>query len=103
MSITCVGVDIDNILASFTGVKWFTVLDLNAAFHQIAFSSEQDAELAAFVTEDGLYQMRAMPFGLTNAPAIMQHLIDRVLAPHKKYALAYMMTSLSLAQPLNST
>jgi len=81
---------IDNILASFTGVKWFTVLDLNAAFHQIAFSSEQDAELAAFVTEDGLYQMRAMPFGLTNALAIMQRLIDRVLAPHKKYALAYM-------------
>jgi hypothetical protein len=68
--------------------KWFTVFDLNAAFHQIAFSSEQDAELAAFVTEDGLYQMRAMPFGITNAPTIMQRLIDRVLAPHKKYALA---------------
>jgi putative NADPH-quinone reductase len=81
---------IDNILASFTGAKWFTVLDLNAAFHQIAFSSEQDAELAAFVTENRLYQMRAMPFNLTNAPAIMQRLIDRVLAPHKKYALAYM-------------
>ena len=31
-----------------------------------------------------------MPFGLTNAPAIMQQLIDRVLAPHKRYALAYM-------------
>jgi hypothetical protein len=68
--------------------KWFTVFDLNAAFHQIAFSSEQDAELAAFVTEDGLYQMRAVPFGITNAPIIMQRLIDRVLAPHKKYALA---------------
>jgi hypothetical protein len=26
----------------------------------------------------------------TNAPAIMQRRIDRVLAPHKKYALAYM-------------
>ena len=31
-----------------------------------------------------------MPFGLTNVPAIMQRLIDRVLADHKKYALAYM-------------
>ena len=31
-----------------------------------------------------------MHFGLTNALAIMQRLIDRVLAPHKKYALAYM-------------
>jgi hypothetical protein len=76
------------------------VLDLNAAFHQ---SSEQDAELAAFVTEDGLYQMRAMPFGLTNAPVIMQRLIDRVLAPHKKSRLRTWMTSLSSAQTLNST
>jgi hypothetical protein len=51
---------IDNILASVTVVTWFTILDLNAAFHQIAFSSEQDVEIAAFqvVTEDGLYQMR---------------------------------------------
>ena len=81
---------IDNILSSFSGAQVFSVLDLNAAFHQIAFSSEKDAELAAFVTEDGHYQMRAMPFGLTNAPAIMQRLIDKVLTPHKKYALAYM-------------
>ena len=63
---------IDNILSSFSGAQVFSVLDLNAAFHQIAFSSEKDAELAAFVTEDGHYQMRAMPFGLTNAPTIMQ-------------------------------
>jgi hypothetical protein len=31
-----------------------------------------------------------MHFGLTNALAIMQRLIDRVIALHKKYALAYM-------------
>ena len=80
----------DTLLSSFSGSKWFSVIDLNAAFHQIGFSTEQDAELAAFVTESGHYQMKCMPFGLTNAPAIMQQLIDRVLAPHKRYALAYM-------------
>ena len=39
---------IDTLLSSFSGSKWFSVIDLNAAFHQIGFSTEQDAELAAF-------------------------------------------------------
>jgi hypothetical protein len=69
---------IDTILSSFHGACHFTVIDLNAAFHQIAFTTECDSELAAFITMDGHYQMKSMPFGLTNAPAVMQRLIAQL-------------------------
>ncbi len=49
----------------------------------LKFMPELDIELAVFVTEDGLYQMRSILFGLTNAPAIMQRLINCVLAPQE--------------------
>jgi hypothetical protein len=71
---------IDTILSSFHGACHFMVIDLNAAFHQIAFTTERDSELAAFITTDGNYQRSA----------VMQALIDRVLSPFKSFALAYM-------------
>ncbi len=57
---------IDNLLAELAGSKFLTTLDLQNAFHQVAFASTRDAELAAFVTESGHYQFTCMPFGLMN-------------------------------------
>jgi hypothetical protein len=62
---------IDTILSSFHGTCHFTVIDVNAAFYQIAFTTERDSELAAFSTMDEHYQMKSIPFGLTNAHVVM--------------------------------
>jgi hypothetical protein len=57
---------IDNLLAELAGIMFFTMLDLQNTFHQVAFASTRDAELAAFVTESGHYLFTCMPFGLMN-------------------------------------
>jgi hypothetical protein len=69
---------------------FFTTLDLQNAFHQVAFASTRDAELAAFVTESGHYQFTCMPFGLMISPIVFQRLIDTVTQPLRRFTVAYM-------------
>ena len=41
--------------------------------------SPESKRKAAFVTNEGLFQLRVMPFGLCNAPATFERLMNRVL------------------------
>lgn len=68
--------------------EYFTVLDVNAAFHQIAIQPGQEP-ITAFKTPRGVFEYKVMPFGITNGPAIFQRKIDSVLQPHQGYARAY--------------
>lgn len=69
---------VDECLDSLAGAKWFSSMDLNSGFWQIAMS-EDDKEKTAFSTSQGLYQFTVMPFGLTNSPSTFERLMEDVL------------------------
>ena len=70
--------EIEGILRSFHGAKYYTTLDLASGYWQIVIE-EQDRKKTAFQIENGFYEFIRMPFGLTNAPATFQRLMDSIL------------------------
>src|SRR6266536_2079205 len=70
--------NINEMLSSFWGSKWFTVIDLTSAYWQIQLR-EKDRPKTAFLTRNGQYQFKVMPFGLNNALATFQRLMNKVL------------------------
>ena len=58
--------------------KWFSKLDVVAAFHKIRIA-EGDEWMTAFRTRYGLYEWMVTPFGLANAPSTFQRYINWAL------------------------
>ncbi len=58
--------------------KYFTKLDIIAAFNKIRIAEGQEW-MTAFRTRFGLFEYLVAPFGLCNAPATFQHYINDVL------------------------
>ena len=79
---------IDDLLERLGGAEYLTSLDLTKGYWQIPLRPG-DKEKTAFVTPKGLFQFSRMPFGLHGAAATFQRLMDRVLAPVKAFAGAY--------------
>jgi hypothetical protein len=65
-------------LDSLCGAKFYTKLDVIAAFNRIRIA-EGHEWLTAFITRFGLFEMLVTPFGLCNAPATFQNYINHVL------------------------
>ncbi len=65
-------------LQNLTKAKWFTKLDVVAAFHKIRMAPGHD-EKTAFRTRFGLYEWLVCPFGLSGAPASFQRYMNSVL------------------------
>ena len=65
-------------LDSLCGARFYTKLDVIAAFNRIRIA-EGHEWLTAFITRFGLYEMLVTPFGLCNAPATFQNYINHVL------------------------
>ena len=80
---------IDDVLQSFEGKKFFSVLDLTSGFWQIPIRKE-DRHKTAFVTSEGLFEWNRLPFGLASSPAYFQRLMDLVIQGMKwTCAIAY--------------
>jgi len=85
------------------GKKWFTVLDLKAAYHTIRIK-EGDEWKTAFRTQFGLFEYLVMPFGLTNAPATLQELVNTLLREYLDQSVeVYMDDILIYSEPQRVT
>jgi hypothetical protein len=77
-------------LRSLAGARWFTKLDVRAAFHRIRIA-EGHEHLTAFRTRFGLFEWLVTPFGLAGAPATFQRYINNALGPTLgDFATAYL-------------
>jgi predicted aspartyl protease len=65
-------------LRTLATAKWFTKVDVIAAFHKIRIK-EGDEWKTAFRTRYGLYEWMVTPFGLSGAPATFQRYINQTL------------------------
>jgi len=70
--------NMDDLIGSLDGARYFSSVDLESGFWQIPLSPGSRAR-SAFVTPDGLYQFKRLPFGLQASPPNFQRLMDRVL------------------------
>lgn len=69
---------IDEVLNVLSRSKWFSVLDLQSGYYQIAMN-EEDKEKTAFICPLGFYEFERMPQGITGALATFQHLMERAV------------------------
>lgn len=79
--------DLHNCFTWFAGAQYFTVLDLNQAYHQVPLAEESKA-LTAFTTDWNLYEYNRVPFGLATGAAVLSRLLDSVLG-ELKYKFVY--------------
>lgn len=57
--------------------KFFTLIDLNSAYHQIPLD-EESKKFTAFCTEKQLYEWNYMPFGLSSGSMSLVELLTRI-------------------------
>jgi len=69
---------IQETLNNLSKAKWFTKLDVSAAFHKIRINPGDEWK-TAFRTRFGLYEWLVTPFGLANAPSTFQRYINWAL------------------------
>ena len=68
----------DDLIGHLDGATYFSSVDLESGFWQIAVASE-DRPKTAFITPDGVWQFKRLPFGLQSSPPNFQRLMDQVL------------------------
>ena len=69
---------IEDIFDSFSGLKYFSTLDMASGYWQIPLE-EESKKYTAFTCFLGTFEWKVMPFGLTNAPATFQRFMDEMI------------------------
>ena len=69
---------LEDITEALHGAKYFSVLDMNAGYHQISMAEEHKHK-TAFITNFGKFEYNRLPFGLNGSPATFISAIDAVL------------------------
>jgi hypothetical protein len=70
---------IDDILDQLGRAKYFSVMDLQAGFHQIELE-EESRDITSFNTDSGSYRFKRLPFGLSIAPNSFQRMMTLAFA-----------------------
>ena len=79
----------DDILASFKGKSYFSVMDMCHGFYQIEIV-EEDRPKTSFGTPDCQRQYRRLPLGFASSPASFQRMVDMLLGGMKwVFAVGY--------------
>jgi len=89
---------IDDLLDSFDGAKYFSSLDLQSGYWQVAMDPKDQAK-TAFITRDGLFEFTVMPFGLTNAPSTFQRLMNIILNDLRWKCVAVYLDDINVYSP----
>lgn len=69
----------DDIVGRFGGMNFFSTLDLQSGFWQLAVAAHH-REKTTFTSPDGLFYFNCLSFKLCSAPPTFQRLLDQVLA-----------------------
>lgn len=70
---------IDDCFDALGGTTWFSSIDLQSGYWQVAMNPD-DAPKTAFTCTSGLFQFRVLPFGVCNGPPTFQRLMEHVLS-----------------------
>lgn len=69
----------DTIFPTLTKAKFFTVLDIRQAYHQLELD-EESKDLTTFMTQYGRFRYTRLPFGINCAPEIFQRTMEGILS-----------------------
>ena len=72
--------NMQRIIDSLEGAKWFVLLDLFSGFNQILVHPK-DRHKLCMVTPFGAYEYSRLPFGISCAPAYFQKVIQEIFEP----------------------
>eukprot|EP00731_Ephydatia_muelleri_P017173 Em0010g271a len=80
---------IDDVLASMTGAKVFSKLDLSHAY----LLEEESKEFVTISTHKGLFRYNLLPFGVAAAPAIFQRTMEGIFPTFRHLGTIVQMTA----------